>query len=117
MSKATLVQGQVWWVDFPGPIGRRPALVLTRTPALRRLANVTVAPITRTARGLPVEVALTPADDGVPTACIVLLEGILTVPQGIVDRKITTLSATRMAAVFRAIRFAFAMPADAGGAR
>ncbi len=110
MPRPILRQGEVWWFNFPGPVGRRPAVVLTRTPVLQHLSNVTVAPVTRTARGIPAEVPLTPTADGVPTACIVSLEGILTVPQAIADRRITTLSAARMAEVFGAIRFVFAMP-------
>lgn len=112
MSRPGLAQGQVWWVAFPAPIGRRPAVILTRTPILSRLDNVTVAPITRTRRGIPAEVPLTSADDGVPADCVVLLEAIQTVPQALVDRRITALSAARMAAVFRGVRFVFAMPPD-----
>ena len=66
--------------------------------------------MTRTGRGIPSEVVLTPAADGVPTACVASLEGILTVPQSTVDRWITTVSAARMGEVFAAVRFAFAMP-------
>jgi mRNA interferase MazF len=110
VSKPGLAQGQVWWVNFPSPVGRRPALVLTRTPVLRHLVNITVAPITRTARGIPAEVPLTPAAGGVATASVVSLEGILTVPQALLDRRISTLSTTRTGEVFKAIRFVFAMP-------
>jgi len=112
LARPGLAQGQVCWVNFPGPVGHRPALVLTRTPALRHLANVTVAPVTRTTRGIPAEVPLTPTPDGVPTAYVILLDGILTVPQANLDRQVTTLSTARMAEVFRAIRFVFAMPPD-----
>jgi mRNA interferase MazF len=110
MAKAAVAQGQVWWVNFSAPAGRRPALVLTRTPALRHLSNATVAPITRTARGIPAEVSLTPAIDGVPSPCVVSLEGITSVSQTLLDRPISVLSASRMAEVFAAIRFVFAMP-------
>ncbi len=48
MSEAE--QGEVWWADLPQPVGRRPVLVLTRSDAIPVLANVTVAPLTRSIR-------------------------------------------------------------------
>jgi mRNA interferase MazF len=110
MSKrANLIQGDIWWVDLPLPAGRRPALILTRTAALTHLTNVTVAPLTRTRRSVASEVALTPAD-GVPTDCVVSLENILTVPQHLVQRRITALLSPKMDEVFHAIHFVFALP-------
>ncbi|HEY8667703.1 MAG TPA: type II toxin-antitoxin system PemK/MazF family toxin [Tepidisphaeraceae bacterium] len=103
-----LAQGQVWWVNLPAPAGRRPAVVLTRNSALAQLGNVTIAPLTRTRRGIPAEVELTPAD-GVPTDCVITLENILTVPQRMVDRRIAMLGPTKMLAVFDAIRYVFEM--------
>lgn len=104
-----MTQGQIWWADLPEPAGRRPVVILTRTPGLRRLTNVTVAPITRTARGIETEVPLTPAD-GVPTDCIISLDNIATVRKQTLDNRIATLSTPRMNEVFIAIRAAFAMP-------
>jgi mRNA interferase MazF len=102
-------QGEIWWADLPAPSGRRPVLVLTRSRALPVLSNVTVAPLTRTGRGVPAEVGLEPAE-GVPTACVVTLENILTVRKSALDRRITTISREKMQAVFAAIRFVFDMP-------
>ncbi len=101
-------QGEIYWADLPGAAGRRPVLILTRTSAIPRLSNVTVAPLTRTRRGIAAEVDLDHGD-GVPTACTVTLENILTIPRSVVDRRITTLSPSKMQAVFDAIRFVFAM--------
>jgi mRNA interferase MazF len=102
-------QGHVVWADLPEPVGRRPALILTRTDALRRLSNVTVAPLTRTIRGINAEVFLS-EEDGLPSECAVSLDNILTIPADSLDTRITTLSRDRMAEVFDAIRFVFAMP-------
>ena len=52
---------------------------------------------------------LNPAADQVPSRCAVLLDGILTIPQARLQRRITTLTPQRMAEVFAAIRFAFQM--------
>jgi mRNA interferase MazF len=48
-------RGEVCWVDMPAPAGRRPALRLSRDAAYRVRAAITVAPITRTIRNIPVE--------------------------------------------------------------
>ena len=84
-------------------------LVLTRSDAIPKLDNVTVAPLTRTRRGIPSEVPLTRAD-GVPTPCVISLENIVTIRQAILDKRIARLNDLRMRDVFRAVRFGFAMP-------
>jgi len=46
-------QYEIRWVTLPDPIGRRPVLLLTRTPAYAYLNKVIVAEITTTVRGIP----------------------------------------------------------------
>lgn len=106
---ATLQQGQVHWAELPPPAGRRPVLILTRSDALRRLTNVTVAPLTRTIRGLESEVVLS-EQDGFKDACAVSLDNIFTVRSVAPKRRIATLGPERMAEVLDTIRFVFAMP-------
>jgi mRNA interferase MazF len=106
---ARLAQRVVCWANLPDPAGRRPVLVLTRTDALPRLNSATVAPLTRTRRGVNTEVLLTPEQDGVRTECAVSLDNILTVPREMLDEPIATLSRARMEQVFEAIRAAFDM--------
>ena len=48
-------QGEIWQFEFGRPDRRRPVLILTRQEVLHHLSSVTVAPITRTIRGLPNE--------------------------------------------------------------
>ena len=62
-------QGDVYWYTFRTPDKRRPVLVLTRNSALPVLTGITVAPLTTTIRGIPTEVILTPAEDGVAADC------------------------------------------------
>ena len=50
-------QGEIWWVEQPDR-KRRPHLVLTRDAALPVLRGVLAAPLTRTVRGIPTEVAV-----------------------------------------------------------
>lgn len=49
-----MAQGDVWWAEAEDK--RRPVLVVTRTEALAVLSWVVVAPVTRTARGIPTEI-------------------------------------------------------------
>lgn len=98
-------RGEVWWAELPSPIGRRPALLLSRNAAYRVRTSVTVAMVTRTMRHIPVEVALG-AEDGMPAQCVVNLDSIFTLPKSRLKERITTLSPERMAAVTRAIIFA-----------
>ena len=98
-------RGEVWWARLPQPIGRRPVVLLSRDTAYRVRTAVTVAPVTRTARDIPVEVQLDRAD-GLPTSCVVNLDDITTIPKTLVTARITTLSAERMREIAEAIRFA-----------
>jgi mRNA interferase MazF len=49
-------QGEIWWAEAEDK--RRPVLVVTRSEAIPVLTWVVVAPITRTVRGIPTEIAL-----------------------------------------------------------
>lgn len=59
-------QGEVWWAQAEDK--RRPVLVVTRSDAIPVLTRVIVAPVTRTVRGIPTEIALGP-DDGLAVEC------------------------------------------------
>lgn len=105
-----LKQSEVWWANLPDPLGWRPVLVLTRDDAIPKLHWVTVAPLTGTNRSLDSEVELTPSADGVPRPCVVTLDNVATVDQGLLLQHITTLSAERMNEVWEALHFAFDLP-------
>lgn len=98
-------RGEVWWAELPPPIGRRPALLLSRNAAYRVRTSVTVATVTRTIRDIPVEVPLGP-EDGMPTRCAVNLDNILPIPKSRLTERLTTLSDEKMTAVNKAITFA-----------
>lgn len=51
-------QGEIWWAQAEDK--RRPVLIVTRTDAVSVLRSVVVAPVTRTVRHIPTEVALGP---------------------------------------------------------
>src|SRR5213078_1600230 len=69
-------RGDIWFAATPG--GDRPVLVLTRDPVADRIGSVVVAALTRTRRGLISELVLTPAEDGVPSDCVVNFDNIQT---------------------------------------
>jgi len=101
-------RSEVWWADLSEPRGHLPVLILTRDLAIPVRNAVTVAEITRTIRGIPVEVRLD-EDDGMSTACVVNLDVINTVPKLLFTERITTLSDEKMAQVEAAIRYALGM--------
>ena len=72
-------QGDVYWYTFRAPDKRRPVLIPTRNSAIPFLTGITVAPITTTIRGIPSEVPLTPAEDGVAEDCAVSADNLQTV--------------------------------------
>jgi mRNA interferase MazF len=94
-------RGEVWFAMTPG--GDRPVLVLTRDPVADRIGAVVVAALTRTRRGLVSELDLTAGGDGVPTDCVVNFDNLHTVPRELLRRRVTELSAARMAQACRAL--------------
>jgi len=59
-------QGDIWWAETEDK--RRPVLVVTRSEAVGVLTWIVVAPVSRTVRGIPTEIALG-ADDGLRFDC------------------------------------------------
>ena len=97
--------GDIRLVDLGKPDKRRPVLVLTRTSAVPYLNAVTVAPITRTIRGVPTEIALGP-DEGMKEPCVANFHSLQTVAAGRVGRYVGSLSSARKAEIRRALLFA-----------
>jgi mRNA interferase MazF len=95
-------RGEVWFAATPG--GDRPVLVLTRDPVANRIQSVVVAALTRTQRDLVSELALTAADDGLPTDCVVNFDNVHTVPRESFRHCITALSDLRTNQVCRVLR-------------
>ena len=102
---ARLRRGEVRWYAFARPDKKRPVVILTRDSVLEYLGEATIAPITRTVRGIPSEVPLG-TDDGMPEPCAVNLDHIQTVARGRLGALVTTLSTQRMAEIREAVLFA-----------
>jgi mRNA interferase MazF len=95
-------RGDIWFAATPR--GDRPVLVITRDPVADRIGSVVVAAVTRTQRGLVSELLLTAAQDGVPSDCVVNFDNLHTVSRSAFRRRVTQLSAGRMAQACRTLR-------------
>ena len=84
----------------------RPVLVLTRELVRPHLDRVTVAPITRTARGLSTEVPVGPAN-GLDHSCVISCDNIVTVPKTALGRQLGHLLPAQETALTAAIHAAF----------
>jgi mRNA interferase MazF len=98
----------VRWYSFARPDKKRPVVILSRDSVLEYLGETTVAPITRTVRGIASEVPLGP-NDGLPEACAVNLDHVQTVARGRLGALIGVLPAQRMAEIREALLFALDM--------
>jgi mRNA interferase MazF len=97
-------RGEVWWVDVP-ELGRRPHLVVSRDAAISVMQTVLGVPATRTARGIPTEVALG-VDDGMPEPCVLSLDNVTVLSKSFFSERICELSPGAMWSVCAALRLA-----------
>lgn len=101
-----IARNEIYWTDLGGTAGRRPVCILTRTAATAVLNTVTVAPITRTIRGIASEVNLG-IDQGLPEACVINCDTIASIPTAVLDEHRTgILDLEKRAALDRALRYA-----------
>lgn len=96
------LQFEVWWASLPDPAGRRPVLLLSRSPALVYLNRVLAVEVTTTVRGIPQEVSLGKRE-GLPRPCVANLDALRTVPRDCLTTRIGRLSAGRFVEVKRAL--------------
>ena len=104
-----MTRGEIWWVAFEPPIGRQPAVLMSRARAYQARAAITVIPLTRTIRSIPSEVLLEPGD-GVPRRSVANADDIITVAKVRIQSYMSTLSTAKLTAVERAITFALDLP-------
>jgi len=97
-------QYEIWWADIPAPVGRRPVLLLTRTPAYGYLNKVIVAEITTTIRGIPQEVPIGEAE-GLALS-VVNFDNVHVVAKRLLASRVGALSADREKEVKRALGYA-----------
>lgn len=95
-------QYEIWWADMPAPIGRRPVLLLTRTPAYRYLTTCLVAEITTRIRHIAVELPLGRAE-GLRRACVANFDNLHSVPLRRLVRRAGRLAPNRVPDLKRAL--------------
>jgi len=99
-------RGEVYIATLPPPVGRRPVLIVTRSRAIEVRSAVTVAPITRTRRGIASELSLGGAH-GLRAASVADCDSLQTIPKNTLGpRAIGRLEPDEVAALDRALRFA-----------
>jgi mRNA interferase MazF len=103
-----LAWGDLRLVELGAPDKRRPALVLTRTSAIPVLHAVTVAPVTRSVRGIPTELPLG-QEAGLKEPSVANLDAIQTVSKKRVGRYLGSLAPGRSAELREALLFALGL--------
>ncbi len=93
-------QGEIWWAEDEEQ--RRPVLVLTRSAAIPVLARVVVAPITRSARGIPTEISLGP-EQGLPERCVASFDNLQPMPRSSFTSRLGCLSPDQSHEICRAM--------------
>lgn len=109
LAKAQPSQFEVWWVELPLPVGRRPVLLLGRTSSLTYLSRVLVAEVTTTIRGIPQEIALG-RSEGLPRSCVANLDTLRTIPRETLHRRAGRLLSRRHIEVKRALGHVLGWP-------
>jgi mRNA interferase MazF len=85
-------QGEIWWAE--AEVKRRPVLVVTRNDAIPVLRRLVVAPVTRTLRGIPTEIALG-EDEGLPVPCAASFDNLQPINRQLLTQRVGALGVTR----------------------
>lgn len=100
MSEAP-VQGDIWWAEAEDK--RRPVLVVTRSDAIPVLSAVIVAPLTRTVRKIPTEIALGP-DNGLSQECAASFDNLQLIRRSFLTDRVGSLASGQDDEICRALR-------------
>jgi mRNA interferase MazF len=93
-------QGEVWWAEAEDK--RRPVLVITRSEAIPVLTWLVVAPVTRTARDIPTEIALGQRE-GLPEPCAATFDNLQPLRRSFLTQRLGRLDAARRTELCRAL--------------
>lgn len=102
-------QYEIRWADMPSPIGRRPVLLLSRSPAYQYLNKLIVAEITTTIRDIPQE-ALLGSIEGLSEPSVANLDNIHVVTKTRLGSLVGILRPHRQIEVKRAMGYASDWP-------
>ena len=93
-------QGELWWAE--GEDKRRPVLIVTRNEAIPVLSRLVVAPVTRTVRDIPTEIAVG-KDEGLPAEGAASFDNLQPVNRHLLTQRAGALPAARRHEVCRAL--------------
>ena len=102
-------QYELWWANLPSPAGRRPVMLLSRTPAYAYLSRVLVVEVTSRVRNIPVEVRLG-RHEGQRQTSVANLDNIHVVLKSCLQTRIGALSLSRVPEVKSALGYALPWP-------
>ena len=94
-------QGEIWWAEAEHK--RRPVLVVTRTEAVSILTWIVVAPVTRSVRRIPTEVALGPGQ-GLASACAASFDNLQPIRRSLLTERVGRLGQEESDEICRALR-------------
>jgi mRNA interferase MazF len=98
-------RGDVFWANLPGPEGRRPVVIVSRSEAVRVRTIVTVAPVTKTIRRIASEVPLG-REQGLRARSVANCDSLKTVSKRRLMTRIGSLDSHKLVALDDALRFA-----------
>lgn len=98
-----MTRGEIWIAEVGAK--RRPVLVVTRSEVLDVRALVTVAEVTTSIRGLAAEVGLDHSLVGLSRPSVVNCDGLHTVEQSSLTRRVGTVDSTTMREICSAISY------------
>ncbi len=93
-------QGEIWWAQAADK--RRPVLVVTRNEAIPVLQWILVAPITRTIRRIPTEVALG-RNNGLAVECVATFDNLQPIRRTFLAERVGSLAVDEDGEICRAL--------------
>lgn len=102
-------QYEIRWANMPAPIGRRPVLLMTRTPGFAYLNKMIVAEVTSTVRDIPQELPVG-ENEGLAYPSVVNFDNIHVVAKKLLGELIGTLEPSREREAKRALGYALDWP-------
>ena len=93
-------QGEVWWAEAEDK--RRPVVIVTRNEGIPVLTWLVVAPVTRTVRDIPTEVALGP-QEGLPEPCAATFDNLQPIRRSFLTQRVGRLDEARRNELCRAL--------------
>lgn len=101
-------RGEVWWANLPLPAGRRPVVLVSRDDAYAVRQKITVAEVSTVVRAIASEVSLG-RRDGMPRPCVINTDNLVTIPKSLLETKLTSLGADRVAELELALAFSLGL--------